>query len=149
MSNRTAIFPGSFNPFTIGHKSVVDRALPLFDRLIIAIGVNAGKHQADDPEIEAGIEAIRRIYADNPKVEVCSYRGLTIDLARRCGARWILRAVRSVQDFEYESRLADINRRLDGIETLLLFSLPEHASISSSVVRELASYDVDVSPFLP
>lgn len=149
MAERIAIFPGSFNPFTIGHKSVVDRALPLFDRLIIAIGVNAEKADAAAEQTRKLVYSIRDLYAGDPRVEVCAYHGLTTELARERGARWILRAVRTVKDFEYEAQLADINRRLTGIETLLLFSLPEHASISSSVVRELASYGVDTSPFIP
>lgn len=145
---RIAIFPGSFNPFTIGHKSVVDRALPLFDRIIIAIGYNEAK-EADTASLPERIRAIASLYADEPAVEVFSYEGLTVDFAREMGARWILRGVRSVKDFEYESTLADVNRRISGIETLLLFTLPEHSAISSSMVRELTHFGVDTTPFLP
>lgn len=145
---RIAIFPGSFNPFTIGHKSVVDRALPLFDRIIIAIGYNEAK-EADTASLPERIRAIASLYADEPAVEVFSYEGLTVDFAREMGARWILRGVRSVKDFEYESTLADVNRRISGIETVLLFTLPEHSAISSSMVRELAHFGVDTTPFLP
>lgn len=143
---RTAIFPGSFNPFTIGHKSVADRALPLFDRLVIAIGHNEAKQ---DTDVAGRVAQIRKIYADEPKVEVLPYTGLTVELASRLGAGCILRGVRSVADFEYESNMADVNRRLTGIETVLLLTLPEHACVSSSVVRELEHYQADISQFIP
>lgn len=143
----TILFPGSFDPFTVGHQSLVGRILPLFDRVVIAVGVNSGKHSG--APVSSRIEAIRRLYASEPKVEVTSYDGLTVDACRREGARWMLRGVRSAIDFEYERNLADINRRISGIETLLLFTLPEYAAVSSSVVRELRSYGHDVSEFLP
>lgn len=143
----TILFPGSFNPFTIGHQSLVDRVLPLFDRVVIAIGVNSGK--SADGSVAGRMSDISRLYAGEPKVAVTSYEGLTVDACRREGARWMLRGVRSAIDFEYERNLADINRRISGIETLLLFTLPEYASVSSSVVRELRSYGHDVSQFLP
>lgn len=141
-----AIFPGSFNPFTIGHKSIADRALPLFDKLIIAIGVNEGKEAGD---VAANIAAIERVYAGEARVKVMSYTGLTADLARITGAKYLVRGVRDVKDFEYERQLADLNRRLFDLETLLLYALPQDAAISSSAVRELRSYGVDVAPFLP
>lgn len=145
----TALFAGSFNPFTAGHASVVERALPMFNRIVIAVGVNAGKKNENHA---AGIEAIRRFASRFPegRVEVIDYCGeLTVDVARRVGADCLLRGVRSVKDFEYERDMADINRRLAGIETVLLFSLPEHSALSSSIVRELASYGHDTSQFLP
>lgn len=145
----TAIFPGSFNPFTIGHKSVVDRALPLFSRIVIAIGINADKPSGTSGSTASRVQELKQLYAHEPRVEVRSYSGLTTDFAHSMGATWILRGVRSVKDFEYEQSMADINRRLTGIETLLLFTLPEHAGISSSVVRELSSYGADISQFLP
>lgn len=146
---RIALFPGTFNPFTIGHKSIVDRALPLFDRIIIAVGVNAEKAQAESDELARRLRTIAHIYEDEPGVEVHSYDGLTADFATEMGAGFLIRGVRSVQDFEYERTLADINRRISGLETVLLYSLPEHESISSSVVRELESYGVDIREFLP
>ena len=127
----TILFPGSFNPFTVGHQSLVARVLPLFD----------GTAQR--------VEAIRALYASEPKVSVIAYSGLTVDACEAEGARWMLRGVRSAVDFEYERNLADINRRISGIETLLLFTLPEYAAVSSSMVRELRSYGRDVSEFLP
>lgn len=147
---RTALFAGSFDPFTIGHASVVERALALFDRVIVAVGVNSAKSGPADAD--SRVDAIRRIYAAMPqgRVEVLAYRGeLTVQLARRLGAKWLLRGVRSVKDFEYERDLADLNRRVGGIETILMFTLPEHAAISSSAVRELQSYGCDTSQFLP
>lgn len=145
---RVGLFAGSFDPFTIGHASVVERALPLFDRLIIAIGINTEKTTATAAADRRA--AIERLYAGDRRVEVVTYSGeLTVDLARRLGADWLLRGVRSVRDFEYERDLADLNRRLSGLETVIIFSLPEHGAVSSSAVRELASYGHDVSPFLP
>ena len=146
---RIALFPGSFNPFTVGHKSIVDRAIPLFDRIIIAIGTNAEKSEADSDDLARRIRAIVSVYEDEPAVEVYAYEGLTSDFAAEMGAGFLLRGVRSVQDFEYERTLAVGNRRISGLETVLLYSLPEYSSISSSVVRELQSYGVDVSDFLP
>lgn len=143
----TILFPGSFNPFTVGHQSLVARVLPLFDRVVIAVGVNARKDSGD--ATAQRVEAIRALYASEPKVSVIAYSGLTVDACESEGARWMLRGVRSTVDFEYERNLADINRRISGIETLLLFTLPEYASVSSSMVRELRSYGRDVSEFLP
>lgn len=146
---RIALFPGSFNPFTAGHQSVVDRALPLFDRIIIAIGANAEKSESDPDDLACRIRAIAAVYEEEPAVEVYAYEGLTADFAAEMGARFLLRGVRSVQDFEYERTLADVNRHISGLETVLLYALPEHASVSSSMVRELQHYGVDVSEFLP
>ena len=147
---RVALFAGSFDPFPVGHASVVERALPLFDRIIIAIGVNAKK--PSEHSTEERVEAIASLYRNLPegRVDVVAYHDeLTVDLAARLGAGWLLRGVRSVKDFEYERDLADINRKLSGIETLLLYTLPELGAVSSSMVRELKSYGHDVSPFLP
>lgn len=142
----TALFPGSFNPFTLGHADIVSRGLEIFDSIVIAVGVNAGKAPAD---AEAVARPIRTLYADEPRVSVVTYNTLTIELARRLGAGFLLRGVRSVKDFEYERDMADVNRQLSGLESVILFSRPELAAISSSVVRELQSYGQDVSRFLP
>ncbi len=144
---RIAIFPGSFNPFTIGHSSIVERALPLFDKLIIAVGVNEDK--VCDNSTQERLESIAKLYANEVRVQVVSYSTLTVDLAAEFEAGYIIRGVRSVQDFEYERNLAEVNRRLSGVETLLLYTLPEYAHISSSVVRELIKYGRDVSTMLP
>ena len=144
---RTGIFVGSFDPFTIGHDSIVRRALPLFDRLVIGVGVNDGKRYMLAPEQR--VEAIRRLYKSERKVEVEAYSDLTVDFAKRCGAQFIVKGVRSVKDFEFEREQADINRRLTGIETIFLFSLPGMESVSSTVVRELKHFGRDVASFLP
>ena len=144
---RIALFPGSFDPFTRGHESIVRRALPLFDRFIIAIGVNADKRSFMTMEQrKAWIESV---FKDDPHVEVRTYSGLTVDLAREVGAQFIVRGVRLIQDFENEKHLAEINRDLTGIETILLYTLPEYSHISSSIVRELYRYGQDVSKYLP
>lgn len=144
---RTGIFVGSFDPFTIGHASVVRRALPLFDRLVIGVGVNAGKRYMTSTEDR--VAAISRLYADDSRVTVEAYTGLTVDFAERHGAKFIVKGVRSVRDFEFEREQADINRRLTGVETVLLYAEPSMDSISSTVVRELTSYGRDCTEFLP
>lgn len=144
---KIAIFPGSFDPFTVGHASIVERGLPLFDEIVIGVGVNESKRAHRTPAQR--VVAISRLYADNPKVRVVAYDDLTIDLARREGAKYILRGLRSVKDFEYERDIANMNDRLAGVETILLFTKPEFSSISSSVVRELMDFGKDVSDFLP
>jgi pantetheine-phosphate adenylyltransferase len=144
---RKALFAGTFDPFTIGHHSIVMRSLAMFDKIIIAIGRNAAKRQLLDTEER--IERISRLYADEPRIEVTSYEGLTTDFAKEQGACCLLRGIRSIKDFEYERDLADLNRTISGIETALLVSEPQYAAISSSAVRELMSYGKDVSKFLP
>ena len=144
---RTGIFVGSFAPFTSGHASVVRRALPLFDRLVIGVGVNAGKRYMSSTEDR--VAAISRLYADDSRVKVEAYTGLTVDFAERHGAKFIVKGVRSVRDFEFEREQADINRRLTGVETVLLYAEPGMDSISSTVVRELTSYGRDCTEFLP
>lgn len=142
-----ALFAGSFDPFTIGHKDIIDRSLPLFDRIIIGIGYNVSKnYMYTSEEIAANI---RHIFAYEPKIEVKIYNGLTVDFARQESVDCFLRSVRSIRDFEYERDLAEINRRLSGIETIFMFSSPELSHISSSMVRELIGYGKDVSAFLP
>ena len=144
---KTAIFPGSFDPFTIGHASIVERGLPLFDEIVIGVGFNANKRSLLSPEER--VEAIRNLYANEPRIRVVAYNDLTIDLARREGANYILRGLRSVKDFEYERDIANINHRLAGVETVLLFTEPQFSDISSSVVRELIAFGKDVTDFLP
>ena len=145
---RTGIFVGTFDPFTIGHDSIVRRALPLFDRLVIGVvGDNVNK-----PGIrpaEERVQAIAELYREQAAIEVKPYFGLAMDFARNEGAQFIVKGVRSVADFEYERQQADFNRRLGGVETVLLYTEPELASISSSALRELSHFGVDVSPFLP
>lgn len=144
---KIALFPGSFDPFTIGHASIVERGLPMFDRIVIGVGINESKRSLYTPEER--VQAIGELYAGDPRVRVEAYTDLTIDLARRVGARFILRGLRSVKDFEYERDIANMNHRLAGVETVLLFTEPQYSSISSSVVRELIAFGKDVSAFLP
>lgn len=144
---KRAIFPGSFDPFTIGHASIVGRGLPLFDEIVIGVGINENKRPFLTPEER--VRAIAELYADEPRVRVVSYDDLTIDLARREQAGFILRGLRSVKDFEYERDIANMNFRLAGVETILLFTEPHYSSISSSVVRELIAFGKDVTDFLP
>ena len=144
---KVAIFPGSFDPFTIGHASIVERGLPLFDEIVIGVGLNESKRALYAPAER--VAAISRLYADEPRVRVESYDDLTIDFAQRVGAKFILRGLRSVKDFEYERDIANMNHRLSGIETVLLFTEPHYSSVSSSVVRELIAFGKDVSDFLP
>lgn len=144
---RTALFPGTFDPFTLGHASIVERGLQLFDRVIIAIGVNAEKKTYFT--LEERLEQIRACYASNDRIEVCSYNGLTVELAQEKGAGFVLRGVRSLTDFEYERQLSDIYRHLSDIETVCLFTEPSLSFIQSSMVRDLLRYHKDVSAYVP
>lgn len=147
---KTGIFVGSFDPFTIGHDSIVRRSLPLFDRLVIGVvGDNVQKPYMRPAEER--MQAIRLLYADVPAIEVKPYYGLAIDFARQEQARFIVKGVRSAKDFEYEREQADINRQLTKgeVETILLYAEPQLASISSSMVRELQHFGVDISNYLP
>ena len=143
---RIALFTGTFDPFTIGHQNIVDRALPLFDHLVIAVAVSKHKHTSE--EIEARVAAIKAVYADEERVTVKSYDDLTVDMARREGAHFIVRGVRSVKDYEYEREQADVNRQLSGVETILLFADPSLSSISSSLVRELRFFGKDADEWV-
>lgn len=144
---RTAIFPGTFDPFTIGHDALVRRALNIVDELYIAIGINTEKHTLYS--LEERMERITTLYKDEPRIHVVSYEGLTTDFAQSIGAQFIVRGVRSAIDFEYERNIADVNRMLTGIDTLLLISEPQYAAISSSMVRELAHFGKDIRSYLP
>lgn len=146
-NKRVAFFAGSFNPFTIGHKSIVDRALSIFDEVVIGIGINPDKPQS--VSADQRVESIRQVYGQNEKVSVVSYSGLTVEKAQECGARFLLRGVRTVADFEYEQKLAQANRELAGVETVLLFTLPELAHVSSTLVRNLQEQGGDTSAYLP
>lgn len=145
---RTGVFVGSFNPFTIGHDSIVRRALPLFDRLVIGV-VGDNVHKPDMPSAEQRMQVVRDLYAGEERIEVKPYQGLAMDFAKAEGAHFIVKGVRSVSDFEYEQWQADFNRRIGGIETILLYTEPELASVSSSALRELQHFGVDISPYLP
>lgn len=142
-----AIFPGTFDPFTVGHESIVRRALTFIDEVIIAIGINEQKHSLFP--IEKREQMIRDYYKDEPRVKVMSYSNLTVDFAHEVGANLIIRGIRTVKDFEYEETISDINRKLAGVETILLFTEPELTSVSSTIVRELMKYGKDITQFLP
>ena len=144
---RTGLFIGSFDPFTIGHHSVVRRALPLFDKLVIGVGVNERKKYMYSTEVR--VKTIAEIYADEPKIEVKACNDLAVDFAHREGAWFIVKGVRSVKDFEYEREQADINRQIGGIETVFIYSEPKWESVSSTLVRELIHFGRDVKEFLP
>lgn len=144
---KIAIFPGSFDPFTIGHYDIVNRGLQIFDQIIIGIGHNSNK--VSTFSIDNRLKAIQKVFVNEPRVKVEIYDGLTIDFAVKHQATSIVRGVRSVQDFEYERNIAEANRQLCGIETVLLYTRPEYAYISSSLVRELYAYNKDITPYLP
>jgi pantetheine-phosphate adenylyltransferase len=144
---KRAIFPGTFDPFTIGHYSVVQRGLALFDEVVIGIGNNQTKKTFFS--LETRINLAQQAFADNERVKIESYDCLTVDFAASVNASHILRGIRSVADFEYEHVAADANRKLTGIETVILFTEYEYAYISSSVVRDLILYGKDISAFLP
>lgn len=144
---KTGIFVGSFDPFTIGHDHIVKRALPLFDRIIIGIGVNERKQYMQSAEIRK--QKIQKLYKNEKKITVKTYSDLTIDFAKREMADYIIKGVRTVKDFEYEREQADVNRRLGNIDTLFFFAEPGMESISSSLVRELVHFGKDVREFLP
>ena len=149
---KTALFTGTFNPFTIGHADIVERALKLFDKVVIGIGYNPDKGTKEgflSPGIEARVETIRKVYENDSRVIVEAYSDLTVDLAARHNAVAIVKGVRSVKDYEYEREQADFNKLLgDGIDTILFYSRPELSALSSSVVRTLEMFGKDVSKFV-
>jgi pantetheine-phosphate adenylyltransferase len=145
---KTGIFVGSFDPFTVGHDSIVQRSLPLFDRLVIGV-VGDNVHKPSMRPAEERMEVIRNLYANVPAIEVKPFHGLAVEFARAENAHFIVKGVRSTKDFEYEREQADINRQIAGVETILLFAEPHLSSVSSTMVRELQHFGVDVSEFLP
>ncbi len=144
---RNGIFVGSFDPYTIGHDSIVKRALPLFDKVIIGVGFNNKKHYMTP--VEERVARIREIYRGEAKVEVKQYDDLTVDFARRENAAFVIKGVRSVKDFEFEREQADINKQLSGIETVIFFAESGMEHISSTMVKELMQFGKDISQFLP
>ena len=145
---RVAIFPGSFDPFTVGHESIVKRALPLFDKIIIMIGYNTNKKFFFP--IEKRKEWIRQVFKNEPKVEVESHEGLTVDFCKKVNAQYILRGLRTSADFEYERAIAQINKKmLPQIESVFLLTMPEHTPINSTIVRDIILHGGDASMFLP
>lgn len=143
----TGIFTGSFNPFTIGHDAIVKRALRMMDRIIIGVGTNRQKN--NELSADERVNQINKVYNNNQRIEVKAYSGLSVDFAITEQATCFVKGVRSLKDFEYEREQAELNRRLSGIDTILLIAEPEYSGISSSLVRELMSFGRDVSEFLP
>ena len=147
---KTALFTGTFNPFTIGHADIVERALKIFDRIVIGIGYNPDKGSFMSAEIEERVAKIRKVYENDPRVIVEAYSDLTVDLAERHNAAAIVKGVRSIKDYEYERDQADFNKLLsNGLDTILFYSRPELAALSSSMVRTLEMFGKDVSRFIP
>lgn len=147
MCASTAIYAGSFNPFTIGHANIVERALNVFDKVVIAIGFN--EHKTPSSDLTQRIERISKLYADNQRVVVKSYNGLTVNFAKQFENPVLIRGVRNASEFDDEITLANTNRLISGLDTMFFPTLPELACISSSMVRELNHNDFDTSSFLP
>ena len=145
---KTAVFPGSFDPITIGHVSLVKRASKLFDKVIIAIGVNTSKNKLFPLELR--IKWIKQVFKDNKKVEVSEFNGLTVDFCNQVGAKYIVRGIRSPSDFDYEKTIAQLNSEMNKkIETILFISKPKHTHISSTIVREIIRVKGDASMLVP
>jgi pantetheine-phosphate adenylyltransferase len=145
---KIAIFPGSFSPFTVGHQSVVNRALPLFDKIIISIGINSEKNQYFS--IEERLQWIKDVYGNNPKIEIKFYEGLTVDFCKKENANYILRGLRDSHDFKFEKGIAQMNKDLNKeVETIFIITPPEISHISSSIIRDIIKNGGDVSKFIP
>ena len=145
---KIAVFPGSFDPFTLGHESIVRRGLQIFDKIIVAIGTNTEK--ADYFPLEIRLGWIRKVFAGEPRIEVASYNSLTVDFCKKAGARFLLRGLRTAADFEYERAIAQVNHAMEkDIEVVFLLTLPEHTFINSTLVREVIKYGGDASKFVP
>lgn len=145
---RVAIFPGSFDPFTVGHESIVKRAIPLFDKIVIMIGFNSNKRSFFP--VEKREKWINEVFAHEPKVTVESHEGLTVDFCKKVNARYILRGLRTSADFEYERAIAQVNKKMyPQIESVFLLTMPEHTPINSTIVRDIIFHGGDASMFLP
>lgn len=145
---KTALFPGSFDPITIAHVDILTRALPLFDRIVVGIGLNSSKQNFLSAEKRE--EIVKHVFDNFPKVEVQVYEGLTVDFCKKINAQYMLRGIRSAADFEYERAIAQINQKMmPDAETILLLSKPEYAAISSTIVRDILRNNGDVSLFVP
>jgi pantetheine-phosphate adenylyltransferase len=145
---RICLFPGTFDPLTLGHVDIINRSVNLFDKIVVGIGLNASK--APMFSGEQRLQWIRDIYKEEPKVEAALYEGLTVNFCRQIGARFILRGIRYVSDFEYEKTIADANRTLDAnIETIFLTGEPKYTSVASTIVRDIIRNGGDASQFLP
>ncbi len=145
---KIAVFPGSFDPFTVGHESVVRRSLAIFDEIIIAIGLNTNKNSYYP--LEKRLSWIKEVFDDEPTVKAVSYRGLTVDFCKSVDARFLLRGLRTAADFEYERAIAQVNKAMDdGIESVFMLTSPEHTYVNSSIVRDILRHKGDARKFLP
>ena len=145
---RIAIFPGSFDPFTIGHESIVRRAIPMFDKIIIMIGYNSNKKPFFP--LEKREKWINQVFANDNNVEIKTYEGLTVDFCKTVDAKYILRGIRTSSDFEYERAIAQVNKQMyPEIESIFLLTTPEHTPIQSTIVRDIIQHGGDASRFLP
>lgn len=145
---RICLFPGTFDPITLGHTDIIDRALPLFDKIIVGVGLNSAK--APMFSAEQRLQWIKEIYKNESKVEGGIYEGLTVNYCKLIHAQFILRGIRYVSDFEYEKTIADANRTMDKtIETVFLTGEPKYTSVASTIVRDIIRNNGDASPFLP
>jgi pantetheine-phosphate adenylyltransferase len=145
---RICLFPGTFDPVTLGHVDIIKRAIPLFDKIIVAVGINAAKSPMFSPEQR--LQWIEEIFADEPVISGAVYEGLTVKFCQEIGAKFILRGIRYVSDFEYEKTIADANRTMDpGIETIFLTGEPKFTSVASTIVRDIIRNGGDARPFLP
>lgn len=145
---RICLFPGTFDPLTLGHVDIINRALPLFDKIVVGIGINTSKAPMFSPEQR--LQWIREIYKDEERVEGAVYEGLTVNFCEKIGANFILRGIRYVSDFEYEKTIADANRTLDrSIETIFLTGEPKYTSVASTIVRDIIRNGGNAAPFLP
>lgn len=148
MEKKVAIFPGSFDPVTRGHESIILRALPLFDKIIVAIGYNAEK-QGFFP-IEKRVEWLNKVFEDYPSIEVKTYTGLTVEFCRSNNVRYIIRGLRTSADFEFERSIGQVNKQMyPELETVFLLTTPEHTALNSSIVRDIIRHNGDASPFVP
>ncbi|MGI9159873.1 MAG: pantetheine-phosphate adenylyltransferase [Saprospiraceae bacterium] len=145
---KIAVFPGSFDPITVGHVEIVKRALPLFDKIVVAVGVNSNKRYLFS--LERRLEWLRLVFKDEPKIEVGHFEKLTAHYCQRIGARFLLRGLRNASDFDYEKTISQLNHIVGGgIETVFLISQPEFSHISSTIVREIIVGGGDAQPFVP
>lgn len=144
---KTAIFPGSFDPFTVGHENIVRRGLSLVDKIYIAIGYNSQKK--DFFPLEQRIKWIKQVFDDEPRIEVVTFQGLTVDFAKELKCNFILRGIRTSADFEYERAIAQVNKSMSGIDTVFLLTSPEHTPVNSSIVRDILKHGGDASKFIP
>jgi pantetheine-phosphate adenylyltransferase len=146
--SKIAVFPGSFDPITVGHVDLVERALPLFDKIVVAVGINSQKKYLFD--LDKRLDWLEAVFAHEDRVEVGSFEGLTADYAQKIGAGYLLRGLRNASDFDYEKTISQLNNIIgDGLETIFLIAQPGYSHISSTIVREIIKGGGDASPFLP